>query len=78
MDGQHSGLGVQPAVVQPVHVRRDLCGGRRQRQRRRDPGYPASVFEQAFGKPSARYRVDGWYVLVYQTNLLRKLGPVLP
>ena len=42
------------------------------------PGYPASDFEQVFGKPSARYRVDGWYVLVYQTNLLRKLGPVLP
>ena len=42
------------------------------------PGYPVSAFEQVFGKPSARYRVDGWYVLVYQTNLLRKLGPVLP
>jgi hypothetical protein len=41
-------------------------------------GYPVSAFEQFFGKPTARYRVDGWYVLVYQTNLLRKLGPVLP
>lgn len=42
------------------------------------PGYPVSAFEQFFGKPSARYRVDGWYVLVYHTNLLREIGPVLP
>jgi hypothetical protein len=42
------------------------------------PGYPLSAFEEAFGQPAARYRVDGWYVLVYRTNLLRKLGPVLP
>jgi hypothetical protein len=42
------------------------------------PGYQVSAFKQVFGKPSAMYRVDGWYVLIYQTNLLRKLGPVLP
>jgi hypothetical protein len=42
------------------------------------PGYPVSAFESVFGQPSARYQVDGWYVLVYQTNLLRKIGPVLP
>jgi hypothetical protein len=42
------------------------------------PGYPVSAFEQFFGQPSAKYRVDGWYVLVYKTNLLPKIGPVLP
>jgi len=42
------------------------------------PGYPVRAFESFFGKPTARYRVDGWYVLVYRTNLLRKIGPVLP
>jgi hypothetical protein len=38
--------------------------------------YPVKAFEQYFGQPSARYLVKGWYVLVYRTNLLRRLLPV--
>jgi hypothetical protein len=38
--------------------------------------YPVRAFEQYFGQPSARYRVNSWYVLVYRTNLLRLLLPV--
>uniref|UniRef100_UPI002615F3E9 hypothetical protein n=1 Tax=Trebonia sp. TaxID=2767075 RepID=UPI002615F3E9 len=40
--------------------------------------YPATAFEQFFGKPAHTYRVAGWLVLVYRTNLLRKVLPILP
>jgi hypothetical protein len=37
--------------------------------------YPPAVFERLFGKPATTYRVDGWTILVYRTNLLRLLAP---
>jgi hypothetical protein len=40
--------------------------------------YPAKAFEQFFGKPAASYRVSNWLVLVYRTNLLRQVLPMLP
>ena len=40
--------------------------------------YPVIAFERFFGKPTARYRVGSWYVLVYGRNLLRQVLPVLP
>jgi hypothetical protein len=43
-----------------------------------DGRYPARAFEQFFGKPAASYRVSGWLVLVYRTNLLRQVLPMLP
>jgi hypothetical protein len=38
---------------------------------------PRTALERFFGKPSATYRVANWYVLVYRTNLLRKILPPL-
>lgn len=38
--------------------------------------YPATAFEQFFGKPAATYRVAGWFVLVYRKNLLRQVLPL--
>jgi hypothetical protein len=35
--------------------------------------YPPAAFERIFGKPAATYRLDGWVILVYRTNLLRLL-----
>jgi hypothetical protein len=40
--------------------------------------YPASAFEQFFGKPAATYRVADWDVLVYRKNLLHQVLPMLP
>ena len=37
--------------------------------------YPAANFEHFLGKPTATYRVAGWLVLVYRTNLLREVSP---
>jgi hypothetical protein len=37
--------------------------------------YPAAYFEHFFGKPAATYRVASWFVLVYRTNLLRRILP---
>jgi hypothetical protein len=37
--------------------------------------YPAAHFEHFLGKPAATYRVAGWLVLVYRTNLLREVAP---
>jgi hypothetical protein len=34
---------------------------------------PPAAFERFFGKPAATYRLDGWIILVYRTNLLRLL-----
>jgi hypothetical protein len=39
--------------------------------------YPATAFQQVFGKPDAAYRVDGWIILVYRHNLLPQLRPML-
>jgi hypothetical protein len=36
--------------------------------------YPATAFEQHFGRPVATYRVASWFVLIYRTNLLQQLG----
>ena len=36
-----------------------------------------TALKRYFGKPSATYRVANWYVLVYRTNLLRKILPPL-
>ncbi len=40
--------------------------------------YPATGFEQFFGKPEKTYRVAGWIVLVYGKNLLGQVLPMLP
>jgi hypothetical protein len=40
--------------------------------------YPASDFEQFFGKPATTYQVAGWFVLVYRRNLLGQVLPMLP
>jgi hypothetical protein len=37
--------------------------------------YPAVHWEQFLGKPAATYRVSSWVVLVYRTNLLRRVVP---
>ncbi len=37
--------------------------------------YPAAGFEHFLGKPAATYRVAGWLVLVYRTNLLQRILP---
>ena len=37
--------------------------------------YPAAYFEHFLGKPAATYRVASWFVLVYRTNLLRRVLP---
>jgi len=37
--------------------------------------YPAAHFEHFLGKPAATYRVASWLVLVYRTNLLRRISP---
>lgn len=37
--------------------------------------YPAVYFEHFLGKPAATYRVTSWFVLVYRTNLLRRVLP---
>jgi hypothetical protein len=37
--------------------------------------YPVAHFEHFLGKPAATYRVAGWLVLVYRTNLLRHITP---
>jgi hypothetical protein len=39
--------------------------------------FSRTALEGFFGKPSATYRVENWYVLVYRTNLLRKILPPL-
>lgn len=38
--------------------------------------YPATAFQQVFGKPAAAYRVSGWIILVYKDNLLSHLRPM--
>lgn len=38
--------------------------------------YRAAVFERHFGKPAAAYRVAGWLVLIYRTNLLKQVEPL--
>ena len=40
--------------------------------------YPATAFQQVFGKPAVAYRVDGWIILVYRHNLLPLLRPMPP
>ncbi len=37
--------------------------------------YPAAYFEHFLGKPATAYRVASWLVLVYRTNLLRRILP---
>ncbi len=37
--------------------------------------YPATAFQQFFGKPASAYRVAHWIVLVYRENLLEQLLP---
>jgi hypothetical protein len=37
--------------------------------------YPAADFEHFLGRPAATYRVASWLVLVYRTNLLRRILP---
>jgi hypothetical protein len=37
--------------------------------------YPAAGFEHFLGKPAATYRVASWLILVYRTNLLRRILP---
>jgi len=37
--------------------------------------YRAAVFERYFGRPTAIYRVAGWQVLIYRTNLLLQMEP---
>ena len=37
--------------------------------------YPAAYFGHFLGKPAATYRVASWFVLVYRTNLLRRILP---
>src|SRR5450631_22130 len=39
--------------------------------------FSRTALKRFFGKPSATYRVANWYVLVYRTNLLRKILPPL-
>jgi hypothetical protein len=39
--------------------------------------FSRTALEGVFGQPSASYRVEDWYVLVYRTNLLRKILPPL-
>ena len=39
--------------------------------------FSRTALQRFFGKPSATYRVANWYVLVYRTNLLRKILPPL-
>jgi hypothetical protein len=38
--------------------------------------YPATAFQQVFGKPRAGYRVGGYIILVYRHNLLGHLRPM--
>ena len=38
--------------------------------------YRAAVFERYFGRPAAIYRVAGWQVLIYRTNLLLQIEPL--
>jgi hypothetical protein len=44
-----------------------------------DPGgtYSVTVFEHYLGRPAATYRVANWFVLVYRTNVLRQIVPLL-
>ena len=37
--------------------------------------YPAARFEHFLGQPAATYRVAGWLVMVYRTNLLQRVTP---
>jgi hypothetical protein len=39
--------------------------------------YSVAVFERYFGRPAATYRVANWFVLLYRTNLLRQIVPLL-
>jgi len=40
--------------------------------------YSVTAFERCFGRPAATHWVGHWFVLVYQTNLLRRIVPLLP
>ena len=40
--------------------------------------YPATAFQQVFGRPDVTYRVDGWIILLYRHNLLPHLRPMPP
>ena len=39
--------------------------------------YCIAAFEQYLGRPAATYRVADWFVLLYRTNLLRQIVPLL-
>jgi hypothetical protein len=43
----------------------------------RGGSHTAAAFEQSFGRPAATYQVEGWFVLIYRTNLLRQVEPGL-